>query len=147
MTTPMPATRPRGVNTALIEARRRLRRLDPHEAFDAQQRGAVLVDTRPQVNRELEGTIPGALVIERNVLEWRLDPSSDACLETASYDAHVIVICNEGYASSFAAAALQDLGIRRATDLIGGYRRWRAVGLPTDGPETADEQQELRVRA
>src|SRR4051794_20839680 len=132
MTISMPLTRPRGVDKALIEARRQLRRLDPHDAFEAQLHGAVVVDTRPQLNRELEGSIPGALVIERNVLEWRLDPSSDACLDIAAYNLHVIVVCNEGYASSFAAVALQELGIHRATDMIGGYRGWRAVGLPVE---------------
>jgi rhodanese-related sulfurtransferase len=132
MTIAMSGTRPRGVDKALIDARRRLRRLDPQEAFDAQGDGAVLVDTRPQVNRELEGTIPGALIIERNVLEWRLDPSSAACLDIAAFALNVIVICNEGYASSFAAVALQELGIWQATDMIGGYRGWRAAGLPVE---------------
>jgi rhodanese-related sulfurtransferase len=83
------------------------------------------VDTRPQLNRELEGVIPGAVIIERNVLEWRFDPHTDL---------RVIVFCNEGYASSLAAVSLQDLGLARATDLIGGYRAWRAAGLPTQFP-------------
>jgi rhodanese-related sulfurtransferase len=148
MTIAMPVTRPRGVDKALIDARRWLRRLDPHEAFDAQRHGAVLVDTRPQINRDLEGTIPGALIIERNVLEWRLDPSSDACVDVAAYNAHLIVICNEGYASSFAAVALQALGLCRATDMIGGYRGWRSVGLPIDEPVLADDDElELAVSA
>ena len=109
----------------------RIDRLDPREAYAEQQAGALLVDTRPAIYREAEGAIPGALVIERNVLEWRLDPASEAAIDQASYDARVIVICNEGYASSLAAAGLRDLGIHRATDLIGGYRAWRALGLPT----------------
>src|SRR4051794_31020545 len=127
-----PATRPRGVDALLIEARRRLHRLSPHESLAAQRAGALLVDTRPELYRELEGTIPGALVIERNVLEWRLDPRSDARLDIASYDLNVIVICNEGYASSLAAVALQELGIIHATDMDGGYRAWRAAGLPIE---------------
>jgi rhodanese-related sulfurtransferase len=147
MTIAMPATRPRGVDNALIEARRGLRRLDPHEALEAQGQGAVLIDTRPQINRELEGAIPGALSIERNVLEWRLDPTSDACLDIAAHDLHVIVICNEGYASSFAAVALQALGIWRATDMIGGYRGWRALGLPVDEPDLAEDEAEMAISA
>lgn len=122
------------IAAVLIAARTRLDRLTPAQAWQAQQDGALLVDTRPGINRETEGTIPGALVIERNVLEWRLDPTSEARIPQASYDARVVVICNEGYASSLAAASLRDLGIARATDLIGGYRAWRAQGFPTEGP-------------
>jgi rhodanese-related sulfurtransferase len=120
------------VDDLLASARHRLDRLTPAEAYAAQQAGALLVDTRPEVYRDAEGAIPGALVIERNVLEWRLDPASSAAIPEASYDAEVIVICNEGYASSLAAASLRDLGILQATDLIGGYRAWRALGLPTE---------------
>jgi rhodanese-related sulfurtransferase len=131
----MTETLPRGIEGVLADARSRLERLTPQEARDAFIAGAVLVDIRPQLNRETEGEIPGALVVERNVLEWRLDPSSDARLAVAGYDVHVIVFCNESYTSSLAAAALQDLGIHRATDLIGGYRAWRAAGLPTQQGE------------
>ena len=119
------------IDEVLDRARATLDRLDPFEAANALCDGAVLVDIRPQSDREREGHIPGALVIERNVLEWRLDPASAARLAIASYDAHVIVFCNEGYTSSLAAAALQELGVTRATDLAGGYRAWRAAGLPT----------------
>lgn len=133
----MTLAEPRAVAEILDEARRRLNRLSPHEAFRAQQRGALVVDTRPRVNRDTEGTIPGSLSIDRNVLEWRLDPLSDARLAIATYDLHVIVVCNEGYASSLAAISLQDIGVRHATDLIGGYRAWRAVGLPVT-PAAAD---------
>jgi rhodanese-related sulfurtransferase len=118
----------------LADARARLVRLDPAEALAAQSAGAVLVDIRPQLDRETEGELPGAVVIDRNVLEWRLDPASDARLPIASYDLHVVLVCNEGYASSLAAADLQDLGISRATDLAGGYRAWRAAGLPVELP-------------
>jgi rhodanese-related sulfurtransferase len=121
----------RGIDDVLAGARARLDRLTPREAFDAFLTGAALVDIRPQVNREAEGEIPGALVIERNVLEWRLDPRSEDRVAVAGYDVHVIVFCNEGYTSSLAAAALHELGVNRATDLIGGYRAWRAAGLPT----------------
>jgi rhodanese-related sulfurtransferase len=118
------------IDAMLVEARRVIERLTPRQAFDAASRGALLVDIRPEVNRRTEGEIPGALVIDRNVLEWRLDPASDARLDIASYDAWIVLICNEGYASSLAAASLQQLGIHRATDLDGGYRAWRAMGLP-----------------
>ncbi len=80
----------------------------------------------PQHSVLRKGELPGALVIERNVLEWRLDPASDARLPIADYDLEVIVLCQEGYTSSLAAGALQDLGIHRATDVIGGYAAWRS---------------------
>jgi rhodanese-related sulfurtransferase len=105
--------------------------LSPEQAFAAQQRGAVLVDIRPQASREAEGALPGAVVIERTVLEWRLDPACDARLPIAGYDLDVVIVCNEGYSSSLAAATLRQLGIRRATDLDGGFRAWKAAGLPT----------------
>ena len=89
----------------------------------------MVVDIRPAAQRATEGQLPGALVIERNVLEWRFDPSSEASLDIASHDLQVIVLCSEGYTSSLAAAALQDLGVHRATDVIGGYAAWRKSGL------------------
>jgi rhodanese-related sulfurtransferase len=128
----MTTTVGRGIDHVLADARPRLDRLTPREAFDAVLTGAVLVDIRPKANREAEGEIPGARVIERNVLEWRLDPRSEDRVTIAGYDVRVIVFCNEGYTSSLAAAALHELGIHRATDLIGGYRAWRAAGLPTE---------------
>jgi len=130
----MTASLRRGIDEVLDDARTRLDRLDAREAYDAVRAGAVFVDIRPQINRDMEGGLPGAVVIDRNVLDWRLDPASDARLPIAGYDLHVIVVCNEGYASSLAAAALQNLGIQRATDLVGGYRAWRAAGLPNTEP-------------
>lgn len=124
----------RGVADLLDDARSRLCRLSPVEAYEAQGGGAVLVDIRPLVNREAEGLIPGALVVDRNVLEWRFDPACDARMRIASYDLQIVIVCNEGYTSSLAAAALHDLGVVRATDLVGGYRAWRAAGLPTVRP-------------
>ena len=121
----------RSIDELLTHARSGLRRLSPHEAFAAQQSGAVLVDIRPQANREQEGVIPGAIAIERTVLEWRLDPAGEARLPIASYDLYVVVVCNDGYSSSLAAATLQQLGIHRATDLDGGYRAWKQANLPT----------------
>jgi rhodanese-related sulfurtransferase len=122
----------RSVDEMLEAARAGLRRLDPCESFDAAVNGgAVIVDIRPRINQETEGVVPGAAVVERNVLEWRFDPTSDARLPIARHDLLVIVMCNEGYTSSLAAAALQELGVGRATDMIGGYRAWRSIGLPT----------------
>ena len=115
----------------LDEARARLRRLSPAETADALRAGALVVDTRPAAQREHEGRMPGALVIERNVLEWRLDPASpDRIPAVTGHDQVVVVVCSEGYSSSLAAAALQDLGFRNATDLVGGFQAWKAAGLP-----------------
>jgi rhodanese-related sulfurtransferase len=93
---------------------------------------AILVDIRPESQRVTEGSIAGALVVERNVLEWRFDPASSTRLPIAyDHDLQVIVFCSEGYTSSLAAASLQDLGLSRATDLVGGFHAWREAGLPT----------------
>ena len=119
-----------GIDAMLAEARAELRRLRPAEAAAARRDGAVLVDIRPELNRGIEGAIPGALVVERNVLEWRFDPSCDAALPCASFALHVVVFCNEGYTSSLAAVSLRRLGIANATDVVGGFRAWRAAGLP-----------------
>jgi rhodanese-related sulfurtransferase len=119
------------VEQLLDEARARLRRLSPAETADAFAAGALVVDTRPAAQREREGEMPGALVIERNVLEWRLDPASaDRIPEVTGHDQVVVVVCSEGYSSSLAAAALQDMGFRNATDVAGGFRAWKAAGLP-----------------
>lgn len=122
----------RSIDDILATARTRLRRIEPTQAHAAQRSGAVLVDIRPAAQREATGEIPGALIIERNILEWRLDPRSDARLPIADrYDLSVIVFCQEGYTSSLAAAALRDLGLHQATDIIGGFAAWAAAGLPT----------------
>jgi rhodanese-related sulfurtransferase len=122
------------IDQILAEARARLDRLDPAGVQRAQADGAVLVDIRPVAQRLAGGQIPGALVIERNVLEWRFDPASDARFPVADrYDLPVVVYCQEGYTSSLAAASLQDLGLFRATDLAGGIVAWRAAGLPVIG--------------
>jgi rhodanese-related sulfurtransferase len=123
--------RGRGIDELLNEARQRLDRVDAERARREQREGsAVLVDIRPAAQRAEHGEIPGALIVERNVLEWRFDPRSDARLPIADFDLRVIVVCQEGYTSSLAAAALHDLGVVRATDLAGGYDRWRVAGLP-----------------
>jgi rhodanese-related sulfurtransferase len=118
------------IDQVLARARIRLARLSPAQARAAAGDGAVLVDIRPAAQRAAEGEIPGAMLVERNVLEWRFDPASEARLSVARYDLQVIVVCSEGYTSSLAAAALQDLGLHLATDLAGGFRAWQAAGLP-----------------
>ena len=122
----------RPIADVLAAARARLTRLEPADAAAAVREGARLVDIRPGWQRLAEGTVPGAVVIERNHLEWRLDPASDARVDEAvDHDVAWVVLCSEGYTSSLAAAALQDLGIHRATDVVGGYRAWAEAGLPT----------------
>ncbi|MEV4239574.1 MULTISPECIES: rhodanese-like domain-containing protein [unclassified Nocardia] len=118
------------IDQMLQNARARLNRIYAFETPQALDRGAILVDIRPQAQRAREGALPGALVIERNVLEWRLDPSSSARLALATdHDVEWIIVCSEGYTSSLAAAALQELGLHRATDVIGGYQALKAAGL------------------
>ena len=119
------------VDELLTEARAGLTRVDAPTAADEQRAGALLVDTRPRAQRRAEGGVPGALVIERNVLEWRLDPASPARIPQArDHGVRIIVLCSEGYSSSLAAASLQRLGLHRATDLAGGVRAWAEAGLP-----------------
>ncbi|MBO2458505.1 rhodanese-like domain-containing protein [Actinomadura violacea] len=130
---------PRSIDEILAAARARLDRLDPAAAHAAAGDGALLVDIRPAAQRAAEGEIPGALIVERNVLEWRFDPQSGARLPQATgHDVRVIVFCSEGYTSSLAAAALHDLGLTRATDVVGGFKAWRGAGLPaTAGSDNA----------
>jgi len=123
----------RTIDQVLAGARRRLDRLSPAAAMAASRDGALIVDIRPAAQRAAEGEVPGSLVVERNVLEWRFDPASGARLPQARYDLRVIIMCSAGYTSSLAAAALQDLGLRNATDLDGGFLAWAAAGLPV-GP-------------
>ncbi len=129
--------RPEGARTIdqlLAEARSRLVRVGPLEAARRMAAGALLVDIRPAAQRAAEGEVPGALVVERNVLEWRFDPCSDARLPQATgYDLDVIVLCQEGYTSSLAADALRALGLAKATDVDGGFAAWVAAGLPSVG--------------
>jgi rhodanese-related sulfurtransferase len=125
------AKRVRSIAEVLADARARLERVPPERAHAEHSAGALLVDIRPAAQRAVEGSVPGAVVIERNVLEWRLDPASDARLPVASHDLRVLVLCSEGYTSSLAAASLLDLGITGATDVEGGFAAWRAAGLPS----------------
>jgi rhodanese-related sulfurtransferase len=109
----------------LQRARDRLRRVGPEEVSHVAADGGLIVDIRPDSQRHRDGELPGALVVDRNVLEWRLDPSSPHRLpEVHGCDQVVVVVCDEGYASSLAAASLQDLGLVNATDLRGGYQAW-----------------------
>ena len=120
----------------LTRARARLTRLDPRDAWDAVQHGgALLVDTRPEFQRRADGEIPGAIVIERNHLEWRLHPESeDRIAEAVDAGIRWILICDEGYASSLAAATLQEIGLPHATDVVGGFQAWCEAGLPVTPP-------------
>ncbi|MFF3766875.1 rhodanese-like domain-containing protein [Streptomyces sp. NPDC001922] len=125
----------RGIDAVLAAAREQLDRLEPEQAAEAAAAGAVLVDIRYAALRDRDGVIPGALIVERNELEWRLDPlGSHRVAEATGHDLPVVVICNEGYASSLAAVSLRQLGLHRATDLTGGFQAWRAAGLPVEQP-------------
>jgi rhodanese-related sulfurtransferase len=127
--------RVRGIDEVLSEARGRLSRVSPEDAHARQLAGALLVDIRYELLRRQDGVIPGALLVERNELEWRLDPLCDYRLpQAANHDLDVLVLCNEGYASSLAALSLQQLGLHRATDVIGGFQAWAAAGLPVTPP-------------
>lgn len=123
--------RPTGIDELLKRVRLDLDRVTPHQAYEIAGSGGLLVDIRYAALRERDGLIPGALVVERNELEWRLDPQgSHRAPEATGHDLRTVVICNEGYASSLAAASLRQLGLRYATDLDGGFQAWRAAGLP-----------------
>jgi rhodanese-related sulfurtransferase len=129
---------PSRIDALLASARAGLARLTPEAAAQARRTdGALLVDIRYAALRDRDGTIPGALIVERNELEWRLDPTCPhRAPEATGFDLPVVVVCNEGYASSLAARSLQALGLHRATDLDGGFQAWRAAGLPVTPPET-----------
>lgn len=118
------------IDAVLEAARAKLTRIEARDVPAALQRGALLVDIRPAAQRALEGDVAAALIIERNVLEWRLDPTSDARLPQAvGDDVQWIVLCSEGYTSSLAAASLVDLGLHSATDVIGGYQALKSDGV------------------
>jgi rhodanese-related sulfurtransferase len=121
------------IDELLAAARSRLQRVDPPAAAVAIDAGATLIDIRSDSQITQDGVVPGALLIPRNVLEWRLDPDSGhRHAEAPGIDGQVIVMCNEGYQSSLAAATLQELGFTRATDLDGGFQAWRSAGFPVD---------------
>ena len=127
---------PAAVDRLLARARSGLDRVAPADLAAEIAAGAVVVDIRPVEQRRRDGELPGAVVMDRNVLEWRLDPTSPYRLPLADDpDARVIVVCNEGYASSLAAATLRELGVRRATDLIEGFQGWLALRSVSDVPD------------
>jgi rhodanese-related sulfurtransferase len=117
----------RTIEEILAEARARLDRVEAAALADEVAAGALLVDIRPAEQRQRDGELPGAIVIDRNVLEWRLDPASPNAIAQVGYEHRVIIVCNEGYSSSLAAAMLQDIGVARATDLAGGFQEWMRV--------------------
>jgi rhodanese-related sulfurtransferase len=129
-------TEPAAIDALLNDARRDLERVRPSELASELGAGALVVDTRPVDQRLRDGELPGAVIIDRNVLEWRLDPTCPHHIpEASSADVRVIVVCNEGYSSSLAAATLRRLGLKRATDLVGGFQAWRRF---CDGINDAD---------
>jgi rhodanese-related sulfurtransferase len=116
------------VDRLLAEARARLVRVEPADLAAEVAAGALVVDIRPVAQRRHDGDLPGALVIDRNVLEWRLDPTCPFHVpEVTGVDQRIVLVCNEGYSSSLAADTLRRLGLARATDLVGGYQAWRAL--------------------
>ena len=128
-------TPPSSIDRILADARAGLDRVDARDLDAEMAAGALVVDTRPVEQRERDGELPGAVVVDRNVLEWRLDPTSpDRIPEATDVGRRVIVVCNEGYSSSLAAATLQQLGLQRATDLVGGYQAWLLHGHRPEPP-------------
>jgi rhodanese-related sulfurtransferase len=120
-----------GIDYVLAEARAGVRRMTPEETEAARRTGALVVDTRTEIQRREQGELPGAIVIDRTVLEWRLDPASDARIpEARDYDLEIVVVCRQGYSSSLAAASLRSIGLLRSTDMIGGVEAWQRAGLP-----------------
>jgi len=126
-----------GIDEVLARARARLERLEPEALAREQAAGALIVDIRPVEQRMRDGALPGAIVIDRNVLEWRLDPACEHHIAAVtSHDARIVIVCNEGYSSSLAAATLHELGLHRATDLIGGFQAWLGARRERDRPPT-----------
>jgi rhodanese-related sulfurtransferase len=129
----------RTIDELLERVRARIDRVQPAEAARRLAAGALLVDTRPVEQRDRDGEVPGAVVVDRNVLEWRLDPASPYRIpEVTGYDVDVVVLCNQGYSSSLVADTLRSLGLRRAVDVIGGFEAWVAAGLPIAGAGSSD---------
>jgi rhodanese-related sulfurtransferase len=121
----------RSIDELLAQVRARIGRLEPTEAAARLADGALLVDTRPWEQRRRDGDVPGAVVVDRNVLEWRLDPASPWRIpEVTGHDLEVIVLCNQGYSSSLVADTLRSLGLHRAVDVVGGFEAWATAGLP-----------------
>jgi rhodanese-related sulfurtransferase len=130
-----PGARPAGARTIdelLVTVRARIERIHPADVPARVAAGALLVDTRSWEQRSRDGAVPGAVVVDRNVLEWRLDPASPHRMpQVTGYDTEVVVLCNQGFSSSLVADTLRALGLTRTVDLIGGFEAWVAAGLPT----------------
>ena len=136
MPDPAPAS---AVDALAAVARRRYRQVEPDELAGELASGALVVDIRPVEQRTRDGALLGSVVIDRNVLEWRLDPTSPHRIEGAVPDRRVVVVCNEGYSSTLAVATLLDLGLGRASDLRGGFQALVAAGLvPGNGAQPPD---------
>ena len=130
---------PLTVDELLARVRSRIERVEPVEAWNRLAAGALLIDIRPAEQRDRDGEVPGAVVVDRNVLEWRLDPASPYRIpEVTGYDLEVVVLCNQGYSSSLVADTLRSLGLRRAVDVIGGFEAWAALGLPVAAARRTD---------
>lgn len=127
----------RPIAEVLAAVRASLERIGPSAAAALQRSGGLLVDIRPVGLRDRDGEVPGAYIVDRNQLEWRLDPASPnrlSVVDDATYDRPVVLLCDEGFASSLAAASLQQLGLAGATDIVGGFQAWREAGLPVTAP-------------
>ncbi|HEY0401837.1 MAG TPA: rhodanese-like domain-containing protein [Blastococcus sp.] len=139
MTAPDRPAGARTIDELLAQVRGRIGRIHPVEAVARLAAGALLVDTRPWEQRTRDGAVPGAVIIDRNVLEWRLDPASPYRLpQVTGYDREIVVLCNEGYSSSLVADTLRTLGLTRTVDVIGGFVAWAAAGLPIVPATQAD---------
>jgi rhodanese-related sulfurtransferase len=124
-----PGSERRSIDEILETARSRLQRVTPEQLDAERAAGALIIDIRPIEQRQRDGECPGAVAIDRNVLEWRLDPMcAHHITDVTDHDLRIVIVCNEGYGSSLAAAFLQDLGLHRATDLVGGFQAWLAFG-------------------
>jgi rhodanese-related sulfurtransferase len=122
------------IDQLVRRARKRFARISADQAAREQTRGALIVDTRTSEQWSRDGTIPGAIQVDRVTLEWRLDPTSPHRIAEATHEQiRVIVVCDEGFSSSLAVASLHDLGLINATDVIGGFQAWKAAGLPVTG--------------
>ncbi len=126
---------PSAIERLLLEARAGVARVRPEELAGELAAGALVVDTRPFEQRRRDGALPGAVVIDRNVLEWRLDPTSPDRIAEADATRRVVVVCSQGYSSSLAARTLRDLGVAGATDLVGGHQAWAAWRNLTAGQD------------
>jgi len=128
---------PAAIDRLLAQARADLDRVDVRDLQAEVAAGALVVDTRPVEQRERDGALPGAVVVDRNVLEWRLDPTSPHRIPQATgEERRIILVCNEGYSSSLAAATLRRLGLARATDLVGGFQAWLRASDSSERPPT-----------